>query len=67
MDVDDAVRKLGHEIAAQDLHVASEHNQLDVFAFEQFDLGLFLRVLGLFGDGEMAKLDAKLAENCTTL
>lgn len=58
VDVDDPAAHGGAQGRGQDLHVAGEHDELDVVRLNQLqDLGLLLG-LGVLGDGEVVELDA---------
>ncbi len=60
VDVDDAVRELGDELGAQDLHVASEDDEVDPERPDELELGFFLCAARLGRDGEDVIGDAEL-------
>ena len=48
VDVDDAVGLVAAVVVGTDLHVARQHDDIDVVLFNQFELFLFLFGLGFF-------------------
>ena len=60
VDVDDRSREARDEVVAQDLHVASEHDQIDPVLREQRELSRLLLALALFGDAKHRECGAEL-------
>ena len=52
MDVDDAVRVGRAELVRDDLHVARQHDEVDLLVFEERELLVFYRALRFFRDFE---------------
>src|SRR5262249_17632603 len=60
VDVDDAPREARHELAAQDLHVAREDDEIDLPRFDELGLALLLLGLVLLRDRDVDELHAEL-------
>lgn len=60
MDIDDLVGKVIHKISRKNLHVASEYDGVDFVLAQQCDLFFFLSGLGIGGDRDVVKRNAKL-------
>ena len=60
VDVDDAVPVPADEHGREDLHVAGEDDELHPVSGEQFELGLFLFILGVAADREVMEVHPEL-------
>ncbi len=63
MDVDDAVRELRDKLTGEDLHIACQHDEIDLEIAHQCDLRGFLLRLVVARHGEDVKIQPELAHD----